>query len=457
MRLSLRTRLILWSTAFTLVILLIVSAVVLELHERQGLAELDAGVDAALQTVAAVMRNELDEGLALPLAAADALSELDIPGVGLALLDGTGTTLGIRVADRIGVPPDLGGHAGDSLHTTESGARFRLRVIRTHYRGQDYGIAVWRPYAPFEADRRAVRRALLLTLPLVLLLSATGGWLLGWRALRPLAAMAHQAGRMNHRRLEERLVYPANGDELSVLGGAFNQLLDRLAGALHEQRSFMADASHQLRTPLSIARMAAEVTMSQAERAPDEYRDALRVIADQTQRLTRIVDDMFVLALADADARPLRMQRLDLEELVHAPVRAARVLAQPKGVIVRSLVDGCEISGDEELLRQLLLNLLENAVRYSPEGGSVELHCVCDQSVLFIRVRDRGTGIPEADWERIFERFVRLDAVTRDGGGGLGLPIARWIAELHGGTVRVVSSGARGTTFEAQLPVSGKS
>jgi signal transduction histidine kinase len=216
----------------------------------------------------------------------------------------------------------------------------------------------------------------------------------------------------------------------------------------------MADASHQLRTPLSIARTAADVTLSKGERATDEYRDALTVIAEQTQRLTRIVDDMFALALADADARPLRLQRLYLEDLIEGSVRAARVLAEGNAVTLHTQIDrDCQLMADEELLRQLMLNLLENAARHSPRGGRVEILATCDDQVLRLRVRDSGPGVPEAEWERVFERFVRLDSVIGEGGGGLGLPIARWIAELHGGTLGIASSSKNGTTFEALLPI----
>lgn len=455
MALSIRSRLTLWSSAATLGVLAVASAALSELHERHGLRRLDESVRAAIQTADAVMRNELDEGLALPAAATDALSELHIPETGLAFLDAQGATLGVRVSDAPTLPTGLLARADDRVRGASAGAEtFRVQAARATYRGYDYRVAAWKPMTSFHSDRAAFRRALALTLPLGFLLAAAGGWLIGQRALRPLSEMAAQAGRMSHRRLGDRLQYRANGDELSVLGTAFNQLLDRLAGALQAQRAFMTDASHQLRTPLSIARTAADVTLSRGERDTDEYRDALGVIAEQTRRLTRIVDDMFALALADADARPLRIQRLYVEDLLDEPVRAARVLAQAKAVAVQTRLDAdCQIDADEELLRQMLMNLLENAVRHSAAGGRVEIVTACEDGALRIRVRDSGPGVPEADHERVFERFVRLDSVIGDGGGGLGLPIARWIAELHGGTLRIASSTGRGTTFEAHLPI----
>lgn len=455
MALSIRSRLTLWSSLVTLGVLAAASIVLSELHERHGLTRLHQSVDAAIQTAGAVMRNELDEGLSLRAAAADAVSELDIPGTGLAFLDAQGTLLDMRVSDARPLPAASLAATEDRVRTVfHDGEEFRARSSPASYRSHRYRVVAWRSMAPFESDRAAFRRALALTLPLGVLLAAAGGSLIGRRALRPLSDMAAQAGRMGHRRLDDRLQYGQNHDELSVLGSAFNDLLDRLSGALREQRTFMADASHQLRTPLSIARTAADVTLSKGVRTAAEYRDALTVIAEQTHRLTRIVEDMFALALADADARPLHLQRLYLEDLIAGSVRSMRVLAERKAITVKTRVDkDCQVAADEELLRQMLLNLLENATRHSFRGGRVEIETTCDEGAVRLCVRDSGPGVPEADWERIFERFVRLDPGIGEGGGGLGLPIARWIAQLHGGTLRIVASSQSGTTFEARLPI----
>lgn len=453
--LSIRSRLALWSSLVTLGVLAAASVALSAVHERHGMTRLEQSVDAAIQTAGAVMRNELDEGLSLRAAAADAVSELDIPGTGVAFLDERGILLDMRVSGAQPLPAVSLAAVEDLAHKVlHDGNEFRARATPAAYRGHRYRVVAWRPMAPFEAERAAFRRALGLTLPLGLLLAAAGGSLIGRRALRPLSDMANQAGRMGHHRLDDRLQYRENHDELSVLGSAFNDLLDRLSGALREQRAFMADASHQLRTPLSIARTAADVTLSKRVRTDAEYRDALTVIAEQTQRLTRIVDDMFALALADADARPLHRQTLYLEDLVDGSVRGVRVLAEEKAITVETLVDqDCQVAADEELIQQMLLNLLENATRHSPRGGRVEIHAACDNGAVRLRVRDSGPGVPEGDWERVFERFVRLDPVIGEGGGGLGLPIARWIAELHGGTLRIASSSRGGTTFEAWLPI----
>jgi signal transduction histidine kinase len=215
----------------------------------------------------------------------------------------------------------------------------------------------------------------------------------------------------------------------------------------------MADASHELRTPVSIARTAAQVTLSNP-RAEVEYRDSLEVINAQMRRLTHVVDDMFMLALADLDARPLERSELYLNETVADCVRSARVLALPRGVQIDLAGDDVDIStrGDEGLLRQLVMNLLDNGIRHAESGGRVRVALRRDVHIAELSVEDTGAGIPAAEQDRVFERFVRLGRAG-GGGGGLGLAIARWIAEQHGGRLRVDGAGASSSRFVLTLPV----
>lgn len=454
MTLSIRTRLALWSSGVTVCVLAMMAVMVARLHERQAYQRLDEGLADGLETAAAVMRNELDEGLPLPEAAADALAELRIPSSGLAVFDGRGTQLAVRTEDVDSLPEDVLASVSAVSGNVASGlAAMRVRAIAGVHRGQAFRVVHWRTLAALDADRAAVRRATGLAIPIALLLAAGGAWLVARRALRPVARMAAQADRMSHRHLDERFQQGDARDELHVLADAFNRLFDRLVSALREQRRFMADASHQLRTPVSIARTAAEVTLSSPDRSSEEYRDALAVIALQTRRLTRIVNDMFALALADAEAVHPRMRWLYFDEVVDDCVKAARVLGAERRVTIRSRTEGdCQVLGDEDLLRHLVVNLLENAVRHSPDGAAVEVDVSSSGDMVRLAVQDRGPGVPDAARERIFERFVRLESVTGEG-GGLGLAIARRAAELHGGTLRVADSGPSGTRFEARLPL----
>jgi signal transduction histidine kinase len=242
---------------------------------------------------------------------------------------------------------------------------------------------------------------------------------------------------------------------LATGGGIYLATLSTrpIAEALRVQRQFTADASHELRTPVSVVRATAEVTLSRDHRHESEYREALIIVGGQAKRLGHLVESMLVLARADAGAYPLRPVDLYLDEVVAECRRAVDVLAAERGVTIRA-AESPEIPfhGDEDLLRQLVLNVLQNAVQHAPAGGSVDIDLRRDADAVTVRVSATGPGIPEADRQRIFDRFVQLDPSRRGQGTGLGLPIARWIAEAHHGTLVLERSGPDGTTFCVSLP-----
>jgi signal transduction histidine kinase len=243
---------------------------------------------------------------------------------------------------------------------------------------------------------------------------------------------------------------------LAMSGGIFlaSQSVRPVAEALRVQKQFTADASHELRTPVSIVRATAEVTLSREHRDEPEYREALEIVGGQARRLGRLVEDLLVLARADAGGYPLRPVDLYFDELVADCRRAVEVLAAQRGVTIR-VAPSPEIpySGDEDLLRQLVLNVLQNAVQHTPAGGSVGLDVRREPGAVTVRVSNDGPGIPTQDQRRIFDRFVQLDPSRRGQGTGLGLPIARWIAEAHHGTLVLEHSGPGGTTFCISLPM----
>ena len=218
----------------------------------------------------------------------------------------------------------------------------------------------------------------------------------------------------------------------------------------------MADASHELRTPLSVMNTAASVTLKKERRGEGEYREALRVLSEQTNRLSRIVQDMFTLARADSGHYPVRRETLYLDDLLAEVARAGSVLASGKRISVElSNLPEATFRGDEDLLRQMILNLVDNAVKFTPAGGSVRLRLTRLGDEYSILVSDTGTGIPEEARPHIFERFYRADrARTRaeDGGAGLGLAIARWIAQAHDGDIELSESDHNGTTLVVRLP-----
>jgi signal transduction histidine kinase len=255
----------------------------------------------------------------------------------------------------------------------------------------------------------------------------------------------------------ELLVALSAGAVLALIvaagGGAIirQEAMGPLKAALKAHRQFMADASHELRTPSSVVRTTAQVMLSSAHRSEAEYRDALGIVADQSVRLTRLVDAMFLLSRAEAQGLPLVREPVYVNDIVAESVRGMRVLANPRGIAIDVHGDPeMPMLGDDGLLRQLFSNLLDNAIRHAQTAVTISLERRPEAAV--IRVMNDGPRIPDEDRDRIFERFVRLD--QGPGGAGLGLPIARSIAEAHGGQVVLdETTTRRSVCFTVTLPI----
>jgi len=314
------------------------------------------------------------------------------------------------------------------------------------------------PLRESEQMMGVVRRMFGIAIPLLVLVAAISGWFLAQRSLAPVGSMANHAAEISATNLHERLPV-GGGDEFVRLAKVINDLLDRLQRSFEQQRRFMADASHELRTPTAIVRTEADVTLSREHRGESEYRDSVRIIRDASRRMARIVDDLFLLARADAGHLVLRRAPIYLEEVVDSSARGVRHIADQKGVtlVLNELVEA-PVDGDADLLGRLLLNLLDNAIKHSPAGGTISVTLSRQGSDYHVSVADQGPGIPEAARERVFERFFRADeARARDESGhttgaGLGLAISRRIAELHGGTLSLVSSRPGRTEFRFSMP-----
>ena len=435
-------------------VLIVVAIAVSAVHERIGMARIDADLRADMQSVAGVVASEIDERLHLAVGAHEALYELELPGFGAMVLDASGTPLATRVSGAPAVPVDiLRAAALAGVPRTLAAEHVRLAASSWQHGDHDYRVVVWTSLAAFDREHATVQNTIRFSIPFAALAALAGGWLIVWRALRPLSQMAAVADEIDHRRFDVRLPVSAPRDELRRLAVAFNALLDRLSEVVQAQRRFMADASHELRTPVTVARTAAQVTLSAASRTEPEYREALDIISLQTDRLTHVVDDMFLLAVADVGGRPLVVRYLYLDEVVGECLRAAAVLAEKRGVSVTlQAQDGVQLEGDEELLRRATMNLLDNAIRYSPLGGRVTVTVNATSESATVTVEDTGPGIPAAERGRIFERFVRLTPGKGASGSGLGLPIARWIAEQHHGSLRLDDLG-HGSRFVMSLPI----
>jgi signal transduction histidine kinase len=475
MTLSIRARLTLWYSIVLCGALVVSGYALLVAQAQIGLRGLDAELARISRAVGSVMSTELDEQLQAgdPLAVAAEYTQHGIALPGWTLLIASDSGRVIAGAGTLLRPEDVRDteigtwRAGDGEARTVAASVGECRIWRQsmEHRGYRFTVLVAAPMAPLARERAALREAAAILLPVALMIAALGGWWIGRRALDPLTSMATQATGISDRTPDAHLTISNPSDELAQLGGAFNALLDRLAHALHAQRQFMADASHQLRTPVSVIRTAAQVTLGRSGRAESEYRESLGIVAEQSARLTRMVDDMFLLARADANGRPLELADFYFDELIGDCVRAVRVMADPRQVGVEtSGPTEVLFRGDEALLRQMLMNLLDNAVSHAPHGGRVSLSLGQQASSLVVAVTDNGIGILSSDRDRIFERFVRLDPSTKRagvGGAGLGLPIARWIAEAHGGTLTLdtappVTGSENETRFIAHLPIDAR-
>ena len=303
------------------------------------------------------------------------------------------------------------------------------------------------------------RLAMLVTLPIALVFALVGGYLLARRALDPIAAMTMQAGDIDGRNLHGRLVVHNADDELGRLASTFNSVLARADQSLEQQRRFTADASHELRTPVALIRAEADVALAGGMDGVAQYREALAVIRDGSVQLSRIVNDLFLLARADAGQVTLTLKALYLDDVVTGTVHSLRSLAELKKVALTVRVPSeVPYRGDDEQLRRALRNLLENAVRYSHPGGAVHVELERDGSAYRISVADEGAGIAEEHQAHVFERFYRGDQArsrsqsTGGAGAGLGLAIAREIAEQHGGSLVLRASSEQGSRFELILP-----
>lgn len=348
----------------------------------------------------------------------------------------------------------------DQHVTTADLSRGPFRIFARLHRLGDYGVVIASVYPLHEVVSllAQVRRLYLISIPLLIAIAAAGGWFLARRSFAPVTAMAARAAEIGASTLHERLPVAAE-DELGALARVLNDLLDRLERSFEQQRRFMADASHELRTPAAALRAEADITLSRPSRSEAEYRESLTVVQDAARRLSRIVDDIFLLARADAGHLVMQKSAVQLDDVVVDSVRTVQSIAAGRDVQVelRDVVEA-RVDADADLLGRVLLNLLDNAVKHALNGSIVEVRMASARGSVTVSVVDSGPGIPPAAHGRVFERFYRIDAArsraenTITSGAGLGLPIARRIAEMHGGHLELVESRPGRTEFRLRLP-----
>jgi heavy metal sensor kinase len=308
-----------------------------------------------------------------------------------------------------------------------------------------------------------LRRAMALAIPIALLAASLGGYLLARKSLAPVALMSRKAAAMGAADLGQRIDVENPRDELGQLAATLNGLLARIEEAFASQRRFMADASHELRSPVAILQGEIDVTLSRELRDPAEYRESLEIMRKSVRRLARIVGDLFLIARSDAGEVPVQRERVYLDEIAAQTVRSFRTLAAERAVVLREEhAPDLPMEADPDLLQRMLGNLIENAIRHTPAERSVRVRTSATDAAYSIEVHNEGEPIPPAMHDAIFARFVRADPARRaaqpplGSGAGLGLPIARWIAETHGGSLRLARSDNAGSVFVVTLPRAGR-
>lgn len=471
---SVRIRLTLWYTAAMTLVLVVLAATTYFVLRQNVVRRADANAtelaDSFLSTVNAELGDasrpdSVDEGIAA------AISEHRFRDVIFLVFDPQGNLLGVSDTYR------LPGHSEGATRESIAASLRPLVSAPDTFRSVRVGEHQYRSYVRhFSVDQQAATLFVLqslrrqnefletlagifwIVIPLAILFAGAGGYLLARRSLSPVVVMGAQASRIGAENLYERLQVQNPRDELGHLAGSFNELLDRLNQSFDRQRRFVADASHELRTPVAILCGEAEVTLAQEERSEQEYRESLQILREEAKRLKHIVEDLFTLTRADAGQYPLQPRDFYLDELVGECVHSARTLALAKKISL-NLEEASEspIRADESLLRRMILNLLDNAIKYTPDGGRVTVICRRAADEYVLNIADTGGGIPADLQPRIFERFFRVDKARsraeNDGGGaGLGLSISRWIVEAHHGRLELTRSDSSGSTFTAFLP-----
>lgn len=341
----------------------------------------------------------------------------------------------------------------EDLMVQNTPVRFATRRVLVN--NQAYAIQVAAPLKEFYEALHRFRIMLWLALPPLLLAAGIGGYWISRRALAPVDRITEAAESISIRNLADRLDVPNTSDELQRLSETLNRMLARLNSSVQRISQFTADASHELRAPISLIRTTAELAVNGGRTNAEYHEDMVQILAEAEQT-SRLIDSLLLLARADADEDGFQPELTNLATSVREAVDQGRSLAAERSIELTSHIstDSSVVLGDGEALRRLVFILIDNAIKYNTEGGSVQVVVSSDGGHAVCTVSDSGIGIAPEDQKHIFDRFWRADKVRSRGAGGagLGLSIARWIVERHRGTIEVSSEAGKGTTLTVKLP-----
>jgi len=451
-----KVRLTLWYV-FLLALVLVLFGVVLYFSLESSLLD---EVDSNLSALATQVVSNLDyENNRLSL-------QNDEPGGPLSILSSEGYT--IRLADEGGGSLEGTGPYRDvfsqSMRAREGfdavdalGARWRIYTIGISTGREELFLQVGQSLERIDSTLSKLLYFELVTIPLALVLAIAVGMFLASRALRPVEKITQLAGSIQAIDMSRRIELDLPDDELGRLAKTFDDMLARLEESFASQRRFVSEAAHELRTPLTVMKGTAEVILSR-ERTSKEYKEALEEIQVEIDHLAELAEDLLSLSSSNSERPALDIQDLELEEIVRSAISLITPLAKNKRIDVGFKSSGpVRYQGDRNKLTRMLLNLLDNAVKYSPQGSTISVSIRKQHEKIVVAVSDDGLGIDASELDRIFDSFHRLEGAREENpsGTGLGLSIARWIARAHGGEIEVDSQPGRGSTFKVTLPCGG--
>jgi heavy metal sensor kinase len=346
----------------------------------------------------------------------------------------------------------------ESIYTSMGPDDEPVRVLRYQHAALDrnFDITLAESLVDSFAMIATFRRFLLTSIPLAVLVLCSAAWLIAKASLRPLASFSGTIEAITHENLAERIDAGTTVRELARLARSFNAMLDRLSTVFESQKRLVADASHELKTPLSVIRTQCDVALQRA-RSAEEYAATLRAVRLSSRSMTRLIDDLLSLARLDAGLlAPQGFARVPLGECIREAIRMTAAMAAERRVTATLDADAAlAVAGSRSALCEVFLNLIENAIRYNVEEGTVTVAAREDGGRAVITVADTGVGMEERDLGRIFERFYRAGTARSTEGTGLGLSIVRSVVEAHAGTIKVESEPNKGSRFTIMLPLAG--
>jgi heavy metal sensor kinase len=462
MNLPLRARLTAWYFAVLLVSFASLAWISDYGFRRSIITTVNDASRANLESIRSVLLQTAPKGM---YEVKDELNELAGLWAGGALLevaDEQGTLIFQSPAFQHAHPPIPPANGQELVFFTTNLDRVQYRIATSivDAGGQKFLVRAAVSTEPLDQALDRFRLILKLTLPLLVIVASLGGYWLSRRALAPVDEIIKTARSIGVQNLSGRLAIPGPQDELRRLTETLNEMLARIESSFKRITQFTADASHDLRTPIALIRTSAELTLRRP-RSEEEYREVLTRILGTSVETTHLIENLLTLARADAGAAGLELRRTDIIPPLEKAAEQASVLAAAKNIRISNGFAGHSVwvNADAAAMERLFLLVLENAVKYTPDGGHVEIRVYNGEGIAKVEIQDSGIGIPAKDLPHIFERFYRADeARSREPGGcGLGLAIAKWVVDMHGGTIEAQGAPGGGSVLRIGLPVASNS